>query len=181
MVKSIFFDRDGVINNLVKYDKEFVAPKYFDDFVLKQNSEEAFQLMKDNGFLTFIVTNQPDVVHNGMDIKELIKIKKFLFETLVVDDIFEAMVRGSKFYKPNNGMVEYFIEKYKIDRNQSYLIGDRWKDIVCGNSSGLTTVFIGNEYTSPNNYSAIKPDYFANDILAACKKILEIKNDSIIR
>lgn len=180
MVKSVFFDRDGVINHLVNYDGEFIAPKYFKDFVLIDSAIDAVKLIRQNGFMTFIVTNQPDVVHNGMDIKELIKINEYLQKTLKVDDIFSAMVRDSKFYKPNNGMTEYYINKYNIDRSKSYLIGDRWKDIVCGNSSRLNTVFVGKEYSSPHNFNGIKPDYYANDILEACKIILENMNDSVV-
>ena len=180
MVKAVFFDRDGVINHLVNYDGEFIAPKYFKDFVLIDSAIDAVELIRQNGFMTFIVTNQPDVVHNGMNIKELIKINEYLQNTLKVDDIFSAMVRDSKFYKPNNGMLEYYINKFNIDRSKSYLIGDRWKDIVCGNSSRLSTVFIGKEYSSPHNFNGIKPDYYANDILEACKIILENMNDSVV-
>lgn len=180
MVKAIFFDRDGVINDLVDYNGSFVAPKYLKDYRLKENSVEAFKLSKDNNFLRIIVTNQPDVVHGDMNIRELISIKNYIQEILNPDDIFMAMVRNSKFYKPNNGAVEYYIEKYNLNRQQSYFIGDRWKDIVCGYTSNLKTVFVGENYTSPDEYKHIKPNFYAKDILEACKIILEDCNDSII-
>jgi phosphoglycolate phosphatase-like HAD superfamily hydrolase len=84
------------------------------------------------------------------------------------------MDRKSSYYKPNNMMIESLIYKYDINRNKSFLIGDTWKDIVCGNKSGLSTIFVGNNYKSPPEYTKIKPKYIVHDIINATNIIREI-------
>ena len=38
----------------------------------------------------------------------------------------------------------------KIDFNKSYMVGDRYSDIVCGNSIGCKTIFIDRNYGEKN-------------------------------
>ena len=81
------------------------------------------------------------------------------------------------YYKPNNGMLESFIKHYDINREKSFLIGDRWKDIVPGKNSGLTTILVGDtEYTPPEEYKHITPDYKVENIWEAYCLIMEIDN-----
>ena len=96
---------------------------------------------------------------------------------LRIDEVYIAYERGSAWYKPNNGMIETLIRMYKVDRSQSYIIGDRWKDIVPGHKSKLTTIFIGKEYTCPDEYKDIYPDYIVDNVLQACLLIEELEND----
>jgi histidinol phosphatase-like enzyme len=78
-------------------------------------------------------------------------------------------------------MLEHFIEKYNIDRENSYIIGDRWKDIVPGFNSKLNTIFVGADYVYPHEYYHIQPDYIVTDILDASCTIMEIENDRLRR
>lgn len=177
--KAIFFDRDGVINSLVKRkDGRLTSPWYIGEFKFLPHVFESFKLVRDNGFKTFIVTNQPGVLDGEMSIESLNDINSMLLEWLFVDDIECALDKNSNSYKPNNGMIERAVKQYNIERNKSYIIGDRWKDIVPGYNSGLTTIYVGKEkdYTPSEEYKHIKPDYYCKDILDACKLIMEIDN-----
>ena len=48
------------------------------------------------------------------------------------------------------------------------MIGDRWKDIDAGTSSGCKTIFIDNKY---NESIKSKPNYVSDDLLNAVKII----------
>jgi histidinol-phosphate phosphatase family protein len=178
--KAVFFDRDGVINDLVeRADGNFTSPWTADEFRCKPYVKDAIDIVKKLGFMVFVVTNQPGVHDGVMDRSELEKINTMLKRWFSVDEIICAVDKTSNFYKPGNGMMEFLIKSYNIDRDGSYMIGDRWKDIVPGHKSKLTTIFVGTEYIYPFEYKNILPDYTATDILDACTIIMEIKDAGI--
>ena len=180
--RAVFFDRDGVINELVeRADGEFTSPWTIDEFKFKPYVKEAIKTVKDLGFMTFVVTNQPGVHDGYMDRSQLDLISTMMKRWLGIDDVLAALDKKSDFYKPNNGMIEHFIEAYNIDRDGSYIIGDRWKDIVPGINSKLTTLFVGSEYKYPFEFREYQPDYICIDVLDACCTILEIENAGIRR
>lgn len=176
MVKAVFFDRDGVINELVNHDGVLTAPWSIDEFKLIPGAEQAVEVVKDLGYDTYVVTNQPDVYDGILKPLDLMRMMKQCIN-IGIDDGLYALERGSAWYKPNNGMLETLIKMYKVDRSQSYIIGDRWKDIVPGYKSKLTTIFIGQEYISPVQYQHIYPDYIVDNILQACCLIEELNYD----
>jgi D-glycero-D-manno-heptose 1,7-bisphosphate phosphatase len=182
MTKAIFFDRDGVLNYTVKREHGETAPWTLKEFKMVVGSIEAIQKAKDMGYMALVVTNQPDVKYNKMKMEELDKIHRSLMGWLHVDEIMYASDRGSDMYKPNNGMVEHFIKKYDLNREECFMIGDRWKDIVCGNKSNIKTIYIGQEYTSfcPAEYLHILPDYTEMDVLSAVNRI-GVLNDQVVQ
>jgi D-glycero-D-manno-heptose 1,7-bisphosphate phosphatase len=44
--------------------------------------------------------------------------------------------------KPDSLMIERAIYKYDIDPKQSYFIGDKWRDVECGEKAGVTGIKI---------------------------------------
>jgi FMN phosphatase YigB (HAD superfamily) len=72
-------------------------------------------------------------------------------------------------------MIEFLVKEYAVERDASFLIGDRWKDIVPGNASGLTTILVGTtdkyKYLSEMPANAA-PNCFAKDIREACQLII---------
>lgn len=174
MVKSVFIDRDGTINKLItgRANPKQVAPWTYHEFEYIDGVEEAISNIKHMGFSTHVITNQPDVYDGLMDIKELDLINNLMKSELNVDTISCAMYRDTDDYKPNNGMIEKIIKDFKVTRSRSYMIGDTWKDIVAGHKSELTTIFLGEVYTCPDDrYKSIKPDYLRDTLLEASKLI----------
>lgn len=169
--RAIFFDRDGVLNEPVFHGDQYTAPWTFEEFKLYPNAKLAIDLARKLGYYTIVISNQPDVQLGNMTKEDMEKISNHLIETLDVDSYSYCEHRGSANYKPNNGMVEHYIEDLKIDRNSSYIIGDRWKDIVCGASSRLRTIYIGTTYDTPPEHDHINPDLMAIDVLHAVQQI----------
>lgn len=172
--KCVFYDRDGIINDLVLHNNVLTAPWSLSEFKLKPNVKYSINLVKDLGFLTFVITNQPDVKDGLLKFEDLEEMHKIINVKYKFDEISYCLDRGSSFYKPNNMMVENLIHKYKVNRSKSFFIGDTWKDIVCGEKSKITTIFVGQKYTSPDNFKNIKPKYIVNDIISATNIIREI-------
>lgn len=173
--KAVFLDRDGVINSLVKReDGRLTSPWNVKEFKLLPEVASSLLNFRREGFLTFIVTNQPGIEDGEMSEKDLKEIISYMREKLSFVDIRAATERNTIYYKPNNGMIENFIQHYNIAREKSFLIGDRWKDIVPGKNSGLTTILVGDtEYDPPEEYKHVFPDKKAKDISEACYLIME--------
>jgi D-glycero-D-manno-heptose 1,7-bisphosphate phosphatase len=176
--KAIFFDRDGVLNKLVwhKEKQAFTAPWNLTEFEILPEAKQVIKRCKDKNFFRLCVTNQPDVYDNWLQIYDLHNMSLKIYD-LGINDIGIALERNSKYYKPNNGIVEHFILTYNIDRYSSYMVGDSWKDIVCGHRSQLKTIYIGNEYLVIPKYSHIIPDYIVSDLNNACEIICGENND----
>lgn len=164
--KAVFFDRDGTLNHLV----DNRPPWTFLEFKFIDGAREAVKLVKDLGYFVFVVTNQPDVKDKKMTMDSLNEMTKHLEMELEIDDIMIAFDRNSTLYKPNTGMLEHLIDKYDIDVNSSFMIGDSWKDVMAGNKMDLCTIFLGTYdkclYTMPN--------HAVNNVLDACKLIGDI-------
>lgn len=171
--QAIFLDRDGVLNELVNRGTISTAPWDIKELKIYDEAKEAVLRMKKLGYLTFVVTNQPDVRDGKMTQKQLAEINHKIKIELGVDLIVCALKRQTQFYKPNNMMLEQLIQIYNLDHTKCFMIGDRWKDIVCGYTTGVTTIFVGDKYECPIEYEGVKPDYITKNVLTACYIIEE--------
>ena len=52
----------------------------------------------------------------------------------------------SWYKKPNPGMLIKAVKKYNIDIKKSFLVGDRWKDIMAAEKIGCRSIFIDRKY-----------------------------------
>ena len=157
-VKAVFLDRDGVLNkSIVKKGLPF-PPKALDEVEIPDGVKEGLENLKKMGFVTIVVTNQPDVARKKTTKKNVININNFLKNRLKLDhficcfhdDIDECSCR-----KPKHGMIDIAKNKWNINLKKSFLVGDRWKDIVCGNNAGLTTLLINYGY----NEKFVEPNF----------------------
>lgn len=75
--------------------------------------------------------------------------------------------------KPRTGMLVQAAERFGITLDQSsVIIGDRWRDIDCGNDAGITTVHVYGDHDEP--LKAV-PDYSALSIMDAASWIIDNK------
>ena len=84
-----------------------------------------------------------------------------------VDKVLCSLERGSAWYKPNNGMIETICKERKVDRTNSYIVGDRWKDIVAGKKSGLTTIYVNESTYTTEDPEDLGPNYKVSTVGAA--------------
>ena len=70
--------------------------------------------------------------------------------------------------KPKPGLILDASKKWNIDLEKSYMIGDRWKDIDAGTSSGCKTILIDNNYKESIKS---KPNYISDNLFNAVKII----------
>lgn len=171
MVKTVFLDRDGVINYLIQRKDMRTAPWEEDEFTFIPGSIMAISRLKELGLKLIVVTNQPDVNDGLMELETLEYFNQKLLD-VGIDEVLVARDRGSPDYKPNNGMLEKSIEKYGLNRSECVLVGDRWKDIVAGASSRIITIYCSYYiYSAPEPYQNVLPDYQVSTLLKAANLI----------
>jgi len=168
MVKAVFFDKDGVLSPMVGSHGAWNMK----EVVFFDGAKQAIRQIQDLGYKTFMVTNQPDPEVTDEFHDEMMRLYKTYFG---FDDVLSARTRQSNYYKPSTGMVDFFVETYKIDKSESFFIGDRWRDVVCGYNAGMKTIWVKDgifdEYECPEEYKHIQPDYEAENVYRACSLI----------
>ncbi|MEZ5405584.1 MAG: HAD-IIIA family hydrolase [Verrucomicrobiia bacterium] len=147
-VRAIFLDRDGVLNvPLIKEGKPY-PPQTLEAFEIYPEAVEACHLLKKQGFLLIVVTNQPDV-ERGTQFKPVIEaMHSKMNQLLPLDHIevcYDSGNTASDFRKPAPGMILKTAKLFNVDLSQSFMIGDRWRDIDCGYNANCKTIFINQE------------------------------------
>ena len=154
MKKAIFVDRDGTIN----VEKDYIYKS--EDLVFEEGSIEALKTFKNLGYILIVVSNQSGIARGYFTEEDL-----NIFNNNMNEILKKNGVEITEFYccphhpdgigkykkvcecrKPNNKMIEDAIKKYNIDREKSYMIGDKISDIGAGLKSNLKTVLVKTGY-----------------------------------
>ena len=123
-----------------------------------------------------VVTNQPDVAR-GTQTREVIEqINAKLSAMTPVDAVFTCYHDGPdncNCRKPKAGLLIQAQKRYNIDLSRSFMVGDRWSDIVAGAAAGCTTLLVATDYSNADRCS---PDYTASAICAEAANVIKRLN-----
>lgn len=181
-MKTVFLDRDGVINeDRDDYVKGVQELKIF-PFV-----PQSIRRLNDAGLQIFVISNQQGVAKglftkddlNAMQ-KEINrqvegvggKITEYYFCTHLASD-------GCSCRKPKPGLLNKAANEYSVDFSQSVMVGDSERDIIAGKSVGCKTVLVltGKLTRQDADYMACKPNYVADNLSDAADYIIELMRD----
>jgi D-glycero-D-manno-heptose 1,7-bisphosphate phosphatase len=143
---AVFLDRDGVLNRSVYREGVPSPPTSLDDFELLPGVRDAVDQLRSAGYLIVVVTNQPDIARGTqsasvVDAMNAVVQRELGVDAIIVcphDDADECECR-----KPKPGMLLQAIERFDIDRDRSFMVGDRWRDVAAGRAAGCRTVQVG--------------------------------------
>lgn len=170
--RAIFFDRDGVLIRTDVRDGRPRAIRTFAELEYLPGARQATELARDHGFLSIIVTNQPDVARGTTRRAEVDAMHADIVRELGVDDVeacFEIEGPDVRRYKPRPGMLLDAGARFNIDLSHSYMIGDRWRDIDAGRAAGCFSIFIDCGYAEELRQP---PDAVVPDVLAAMRVVV---------
>lgn len=171
---AVFLDRDGTLNIQLVRDGKPYAPERTEDFRLYDGTPEACRALKAAGFALVVATNQPDV-GRGLVAQGVIEaMHARLLELIPEIDRVEVSYDPGKGEvaprrKPGPGMLLDAAKALNLDLTQSWMVGDRWRDIECGKNAGVRTVFI--DYGYSDEYDT-KPDFTVSSFPEAVAVIL---------
>jgi len=122
--------------------------------------------------MVIVVTNQPDV-RTGIQKKEVLDtMHSFIRKALNIDDIKVCLhIDEDKCdcRKPKPGMLLDASHEHGIQLSDSFMVGDRWKDIDAGKNAGCRTILIKSQYEEKQ---ANNPDCIAASLLDAVSYIM---------
>ncbi|EOC99740.1 D-glycero-alpha-D-manno-heptose-1,7-bisphosphate 7-phosphatase [Caldisalinibacter kiritimatiensis] len=168
MIKAVFLDRDGVINDNTRHVNK---PQ---DLIIYSEAKKGMKKLFDAGYELFVVTNQGGIELGYITHDDLKKIHDKMQEELKpyceIKDIRYCpdFKRKSTCRKPKPGMILELADKYNVDLKKSWMVGDMDTDILAGTRAGCKTAKIGDI-----NPSA---DINGKNLLDIANKILEKDN-----
>ena len=143
-IKTIFLDRDGVINKEVNYLFKI------EDFHFIDGIFEACYIFNKLGYEIIIITNQSGIsrgFYNESDFNILTKwmVSEFERHNVKILDIFycpHSIDSKCGCRKPKPGMFFKAKEKHSINMQNSWMIGDKEADIDAARSSGINNTIL---------------------------------------
>lgn len=174
--RAVFLDRDGVLNRPVVRDGRPLPPAQIDEFELYPDAVSACAQVKAAGFLLVVVTNQPDV-GRGTQNREAVeamhaKLRAAIPSLDAIEVCFHAGAAQGEpcdCRKPKPGMLRRAAAALQIELRESFLIGDRWRDVDCAHAAGCRAVFIDHGYREELKE---KPEFTVSTLSAAVNAIL---------
>lgn len=166
MVKkpAVFLDRDGTLNEIV-YNEDTEqpdSPLSPGQLKLLPGSIDALKTLRSLGYTLIVITNQPAAAKGKTTLGNLYDVNKRFRDILAgegvqLDDILICphhpvgapacretyLIRECDCRKPGAGLLKRGIEKFNVDVEKSYIVGDSSADILAGKAAGLKTVYIG--------------------------------------
>jgi D-glycero-D-manno-heptose 1,7-bisphosphate phosphatase len=147
--KAVFLDRDGVLNEALIRDGKPFSPMTIAEVIVPPDVPGALCRLRQNGFHLVMVTNQPNIARGSQSRQSVHLINQYLLQTLQLqaaeicehDDGDNCDCR-----KPKPGMLLRAANRDHIALTESFMIGDRWRDIEAGRRAGCRTILIGNGY-----------------------------------
>ena len=171
--RAIFLDRDGVINRAFVRDGKPLPPPTLQELEILPGVLEALRDLKQQGYKLLVVTNQPDLGRGTLSPQTLDAMHQKLSAQLPFDDIFVCgHTDQSKCdcRKPMPGMLLEAARKHNIDLANSFMVGDRWRDIEAGYNAGCTTILI--DYGYSEKLPAHAPDVRVGSLREAADWII---------
>ena len=155
MKRAVFLDRDGVLNRSILIEGVPKPPTSTEDVEILAGVVEAIQILKNHGFVPVVVTNQPDVARGVTTRSQVESINTYIGAVTGIEyfySCFHDEPDHCDCRKPAPGLIYRASLELDLSVHESFMVGDRWRDISAGQSAGCQSFFIDYSYleTMPN-------------------------------
>jgi D-glycero-D-manno-heptose 1,7-bisphosphate phosphatase len=152
---AVFFDRDGTLNEDVGYLDRL------ERLHLYPYATEALRVVSRAGYRIVIVTSQAGIAHGVIDEPTVQRIHahilgRFADAGVHVDGVYycphhpDAKVARYRVTcecaKPKPGMVLQAARELDLDLARSFVVGDRWRDLLMGQAAGARGLIVRTGY-----------------------------------
>jgi D-glycero-D-manno-heptose 1,7-bisphosphate phosphatase len=145
--RAIFLDRDGTVIEELGYLNDPARVR------LLPGAADALLALQSGGWKLFIVSNQSGVGRGLITPPQMDAVHQRFLELLKERGIeitasymcVHGPDEGCQCRKPSPFFLQRAAEEHGIDLSNSWMIGDREGDLVCGNKAGCSTIWLRNE------------------------------------
>ncbi len=138
---AIFFDRDGVLIDDMHYISD---PK---DVKILSGVKELLKKSKNEGYLNIVISNQSGISRGLLNWNDYLKVNSQMIKLLGNESYIDAIYANSNspneifsedsWRKPSPNMILEAVSEFNIDLEKSFLIGDRFSDLLSAKNAGL--------------------------------------------
>ena len=168
-IKTIFLDRDGIINKEVNYLHKI------DDFEFMDGIFDCCAHFNNLGYKIIIITNQSGIARGYYQEADYMRLTswmldKFKEKNINILDIFHCPHGPDSSCicrKPKPGMFLDAKSKYNIEMEKSWMIGDKETDIEAANLAGISNTIL------------LRSGHLINESDSKSKHIIDSIKDSI--
>ena len=155
---GIELDKDDILREVITYSVR--------DFITKMEGECGLAFDQIKGRYSEIGDREKAKIQPIRHAKEILKylkgknIRNLVFthrgastadvlSRLGLIDYFEEIITGKDGFprKPDSTAVDYFVEKYDLDRESTYYVGDRSIDVECAENAHVRSILFQPEYS----------------------------------
>ena len=142
--KIIFLDRDGVINYEVGYLYEISKFKFIEGVF------ETLDYLRKLDYEFIIITNQSGIAKGKYSVADYHRLEKWIMKQFLKKNIKILNIYfcphnpedNCKCRKPKPGLILNAFETYTIDKENSWMVGDKETDIECAQNAGITNTVL---------------------------------------
>ena len=167
MLKTIFLDRDGIINDVVMRGSIVSSPRTIEEFRIREDFRLFYECISRRQYDLFVISNQPDVSRNLLSDEALGHMDDMLRSHFTITEIVYCRhddVHACPCRKPKPGMISQLLHKYGLEGNEAIIIGDSYKDILAGKAAGIRTIYYRQGY---NSTISCEPDFVVDSLTEA--------------
>jgi HAD superfamily hydrolase (TIGR01662 family) len=145
--KAIFLDRDGTLN----VDYRYVSDP--DKIHLIDGAREAVEIFIRREFLLFLFTNQPGIEQKIYTQGDVEACNQRVFECLGNPHFTEICIASEAthapehYRKPSPRFINEMVEKYRLERGECYMVGDKETDALAGFNAGIRGILLESGYS----------------------------------
>ncbi len=183
MKRTVFIDRDGVINKDPAGWTKYSYVTKPEDFIILPGVVEGLKKIKSAGMDIIIISNQGGVSKGYYSKDELDAVNKRMIEELKEHDIDIKKVYycvhqdsdNCDCRKPKTGLFEQAKKETGINPQGAYFIGDGRTDVEAGKKLGMSTILVLSGKSSKEEIRAwdVKPDHVCDDLNKASDIVLQ--------
>lgn len=181
---AVFLDRDGTLIEEAGYLNEIDRLRFFPYTV------DAVRLLNWGGFAVVLVTNQAGIARGIVTPAFVGEAYQHISERLAAggatldgmyycphhpDGIVEGLNRRCACRKPGTGMLVQAAADLGLDLSRSFVVGDRWHDVKCGQNAGTRSVLVRTGYGRRQEQCpepGVEPTAIADNLIEAVSWIL---------
>lgn len=174
--KAVFLDRDGTLN--VDYGYVYRVEEW--EWI--PGAIDALVALKKAGFLVIVITNQAGIARGYYDEAEMTNLHARINEELKehgtsIDGFYHCphhpdFSEECACRKPMPGMINKAIQDFDIDKDRSWLVGDKFSDIQAGSSAGVKSILVLTGYGNKDHTLLANDDICFTDITEASRYII---------
>jgi D-glycero-D-manno-heptose 1,7-bisphosphate phosphatase len=186
---AVFFDRDGVVNELVPDPDSGLpeSPLHPQQVTLAEGAAAALGALRDAGYILVGVSNQPAAAKGTVSLDELKQVQARVLELLLADGlapdgfylcfhhprgVVPELSGACDCRKPAPGLLFAAAADLNLELSRSWMIGDTDADVEAGAAAGCRTILVEHQGSSHKRHSGPEPDGRVPDIGAAARLIL---------